>query len=253
MSNTSVIAALWQQGDAVTHGVAILLLLMSITTWGVIMIKALHIVTLKKQSKKITQFWLSTEHPHAWDLLGKYATSPWKQLTINSCEALSHYQEKAQQHDDESSDLSTWLTRILRNTLSTIAMQLSSGLSVLASIGSTAPFVGLLGTVWGIYHALLGLSSEGATSIDKVSGPIGEALIMTAFGLAVAIPAVLGYNIIIRINRLIMASLNGFAHDLHDYLMTGSLFRPNEAHAKLVMKKFQKQSSENSPVETVAR
>jgi biopolymer transport protein ExbB len=116
------------------------------------------------------------------------------------------------------------VTRSLRQTILRETARLESGLTALASIGSTAPFVGLFGTVWGIYHALLGISSGGISTLalDKVAGPVGEALIMTAAGLAVAIPAVLAYNALTRANRLIVAELDGFAHDLHVYLTTGA-------------------------------
>ena len=110
----------------------------------------------------------------------------------------------------------------LRNSIDESTARLQSGLAVLASVGSTAPFVGLFGTVWGIYHALMSISAAGQATIDKVAGPIGEALIMTALGLAVAIPAVLGYNALVRGNKAILNKLNRFAHDLHAYFLTGA-------------------------------
>jgi biopolymer transport protein ExbB len=119
-------------------------------------------------------------------------------------------------------DPSELLTRTLRQQINQASAQLESGLTMLASIGSTAPFVGLLGTVWGIYHALLNIAGTGQIAIDKIAGPVGEALIMTALGLAVAIPAVLAYNAFARANRLTLAELDGFAHDLHAYLTTGT-------------------------------
>ncbi|MBR4877852.1 MAG: MotA/TolQ/ExbB proton channel family protein, partial [Rhodocyclaceae bacterium] len=114
----------------------------------------------------------------------------------------------------------------LRQSLAAATARLESGLTLLASIGSTAPFIGLFGTVWGIYHALIQISASGAATIDKVAGPVGESLIMTAFGLFVAIPAVLAYNAFTRANRLELASLDAFAHDLHDYLTTGARLTP---------------------------
>ena len=114
----------------------------------------------------------------------------------------------------------------LRNSIDESTARLQSGLAVLASVGSTAPFVGLFGTVWGIYHALMAISAAGQATIDKVAGPIGEALIMTALGLAVAIPAVLGYNALVRGNKAMLNKLNRFAHDLHAYFVTGSRVRP---------------------------
>jgi biopolymer transport protein ExbB len=117
---------------------------------------------------------------------------------------------------------SEWLTRALRQRINEAAARLEAGLTFLASVGATAPFVGLFGTVWGIYHALIGIAATGAISIEKVAGPVGEALIMTAFGLAVAIPAVLAYNAFTRVNRLVLAQLDGFAHDLHSYFTVGA-------------------------------
>ena len=122
----------------------------------------------------------------------------------------------------DSFNVSDWVTRTLRNTLDEFTARLQSGLAILASVGSTAPFVGLFGTVWGIYHALLAIGDAGQASIDKVAGPIGESLIMTALGLAVAIPAVLGYNALVRGNKGVLHKLNRFAHDLHAYFVTGA-------------------------------
>jgi biopolymer transport protein ExbB len=114
------------------------------------------------------------------------------------------------------------ITRTLRQEINRVSSRLENGLTLLASVGSTAPFVGLFGTVWGIYHALIAVSSAGTVQIDKVAGPVGEALIMTALGLVVAIPAVLAYNAFTRVNRVTLAELDAFAHDLHAYLTTGS-------------------------------
>jgi len=126
----------------------------------------------------------------------------------------------------DSLDVSDWVTRCLRNAMDEFTATLQSGLAILASVGATAPFVGLFGTVWGIYHALLSIGLSGQSTIDKVAGPVGEALIMTALGLAVAIPAVLGYNALVRGNKYILSKLNSFAHDLHAYFVTGARVSP---------------------------
>jgi biopolymer transport protein ExbB len=128
-------------------------------------------------------------------------------------------------HLHDTLDISDWVTRALRNTLDDIKGRLQSGLAILASVGSTAPFVGLFGTVWGIYHALLAIGVAGQASIDKVAGPIGESLVMTALGLAVAIPAVLGYNALVRGNKSVLHKQSRFAHDLHAYFVTGARVR----------------------------
>ena len=142
---------------------------------------------------------------------------------------------KPQLHD--ALDLSEWVTRSLRNSIDDIAAKMQAGLAVLASVGSTAPFVGLFGTVWGIYHALLAIGLNGQASIDKVAGPVGESLIMTALGLAVAIPAVLGYNALVRGNKSVSGKLNRFAHDLHAYFVTGARVNAPGSTNILVMKK----------------
>jgi biopolymer transport protein ExbB len=126
-------------------------------------------------------------------------------------------------------DISDWITRSLKSAIDEAVARMQSGLAVLASVGSTAPFVGLFGTVWGIYHALINIGASGVPTIDKVAGPVGEALIMTAFGLAVAIPAVLGYNALSRGNKGVISKLNRFAHDLHAYFITGARVRPTSA------------------------
>jgi biopolymer transport protein ExbB len=134
---------------------------------------------------------------------------------------MGHHRHSDQQLHD-TLDLSDWMTGSLSNAIDDAKDKLSHGLALLASIGSTAPFVGLFGTVWGIYHALLAISDAGSAGLDKVAGPVGEALVMTAFGLAVAIPAVLGYNALVRGNAFIVGKLNRFAYDLHAYFVTGN-------------------------------
>ncbi len=136
-------------------------------------------------------------------------------------EAAAHHQQ-TQSHLHDRIDVSDWITRRLQDTMDDAIARMQSGLAVLASIGSTAPFVGLFGTVWGIYHALIVIGETGQTSIGHVAGPVGESLIMTAFGLFVAIPAVLGYNGLTRANKSIVTRLRRFAHGLHAYFVTGS-------------------------------
>nr|WP_290575874.1 MotA/TolQ/ExbB proton channel family protein [Ketobacter sp.] len=147
--------------------------------------------------------------------------NPFYQLAEDGQIALDHH--ATHQEDLHGKlPLADWLTTSLRGSIDESAERLQRGLSILASVGSTAPFIGLFGTVWGIYHALVGIGVSGQASIDKVAGPVGEALIMTAFGLAVAIPAVLGYNALQRQNKLILGRLNRFAHQLHAFFLTGS-------------------------------
>ncbi|MDB5848122.1 MAG: biopolymer transporter [Rhodoferax sp.] len=215
------IANVWTQGDIVTKGVAIILLVMSLASWMVIVIKALDVIRYKRHARAAADFWHSEDFATGLNKLGKDATNPFLQLATEGREATAHHRNtKAHLHD--SLDVSDWITRSLRNSIDASTARMQAGLAVLASVGSTAPFIGLFGTVWGIYHALLAIGLSGQSTIDKVAGPIGEALIMTALGLAVAIPAVLGYNALVRGNKSILMQLNSFAHDLHAFFVTGA-------------------------------
>ena len=142
-------------------------------------------------------------------------------LAISGANAAQLHNQHAARGIGAGVSASEFVTRALRNQIAESQARIESGLTFLASVGSTAPFIGLFGTVWGIYHALVGLSGATQVVLDKVAGPVGEALIMTAAGLFVAIPAVLAYNAFTRSNRLTLARLDGFAHDLHAYLVTG--------------------------------
>jgi len=211
----------WTQGDWVTKGVALLLLAMSLASWMVIIIKTLGILKYRKLAERADDFWHCEDLASGLDKLGEDDDNPFHQLALAGREATAHHLEtKVHLHD--TIDASDWITRTLRNSIDDSTARLQSGLAILASVGSTAPFVGLFGTVWGIYHALLGIGAAGQATIDKVAGPVGEALIMTALGLAVAIPAVLGYNALVRGNKGILSKLNRFAHDLHAYFITGA-------------------------------
>jgi biopolymer transport protein ExbB len=211
---------LWNQGDLVTRGVALLLLLMSLSTWVVIIVKAIDLRKYAVQSKSTESFWYAADFADGLAKLGRDPDNPFRALALEGREATAHHHAQPKLHD--SLDVSEWLSRSLRNSIDESTARLQSGLAVLASVGSTAPFVGLFGTVWGIYHALMSISAAGQATIDKVAGPIGEALIMTALGLAVAIPAVLGYNALVRGNKAILNKLNRFSHDLHAYFVTGA-------------------------------
>ncbi len=211
----------WTQGDWVTKTVALVLLTMSLASWMVIVIKALNIFKYKKLAARTEPFWHSQDLASGLAQLGGDDSNPFRLATLAGREAVAHHSNtKLQLHD--TLDMSDWVTRSLRNSIDDSTARLQSGLAVLASVGSTAPFVGLFGTVWGIYHALLGIGAAGTATIDKVAGPIGEALIMTALGLAVAIPAVLGYNALVRGNKSVITKLNRFSHDLHAYFVTGA-------------------------------
>ncbi|MCL2893265.1 MotA/TolQ/ExbB proton channel family protein [Brenneria tiliae] len=229
--NTLDIYHFWQQGDAVTHSVAIILLVMSLLSWTVMLLKALQLLALNKSVNYSRHaFWQASTLQESLQPFGRAGFNPFRDLVIEGHALLKH-PHKFSSTLGGHVDLSDWLVRGLSNTLDTNAGKLQSGLGTLASIGSTAPFIGLLGTVWGIFHALQTISSIGQPDLAQVAGPVGEALIMTAFGLFVAIPAVLGFNAINRRNRVVLHAMNRFAHDLHAYLLTGARVDTTSADA----------------------
>ncbi len=224
------LANLWSQGDIVIRTVALLLLAMSLASWMVIILKLLNLRSARQQASRTEAFWHAANWQQGLQALGNEPDNPFLQLATEGQQAAAHVRSApARQHQElhDTLDLSDWVTRCLRNAIDDATARLQAGLAVLASVGSTAPFVGLFGTVWGIYHALLSIGAAGQASIDKVAGPVGESLIMTALGLAVAIPAVLGYNALVRGNKGVSAKLNRFAHDLHAYFVTGSRVQPS--------------------------
>lgn len=228
MDSSFGLIALWTQGDGVTKSVALALLVMSLASWVVILIKTLDILKYKALARNTEAFWHSADFHTGMRELGAANDNPFVQLAHVGSEATAHHRRtQTQLHD--TLDISDWVSRSLRNAIDDSTARFQSGLAILASVGSTAPFVGLFGTVWGIYHALMGIGSSGEVTIDKVAGPIGEALIMTALGLAVAIPAVLGYNALVRGNKSVLTKLNRFAHDLHAYFVTGARVAPPSA------------------------
>jgi biopolymer transport protein ExbB len=236
MDNQFGLLNLWAQGDIVTRGVAVMLVGMSLASWIVILVKALDVIRYKRLARGSSDFWHSEDFATALNKLGKDDTNPFRALALEGREATAHHRNtKAHLHD--TLDVSDWVTRCLRNGIDEFTARLQTGLAVLASVGSTAPFIGLFGTVWGIYHALMSISTAGQATIDKVAGPIGEALIMTALGLAVAIPAVLGYNALVRGNKFVLTKLNSFAHDLHAYFVTGARVQSSEPATVLPLKK----------------
>jgi biopolymer transport protein ExbB len=204
---------LFAQGDAVSRGVALLLLAMSVASWVVILWKAWLLPrAVGGVARGVAAFW---QAPSLDDARQKVAAFDREFLVLPLIEAA---RAEAPGTLAAAGDRSQQLTRLLRDALHVALNKLQNGQVLLATVGSTAPFVGLLGTVWGIYHALTGIASAGQITIDKVSGPVGEALIMTAAGLAVAIPAVLAYNVFGRQIGRIEAELEGFARDLRELL-----------------------------------
>ena len=210
------------QGGAVSIIVAAGLLAMSIGSWTLMVIKAMQARRQRRSSAKfLARFWQASSIAAAMDVCSKKAENPFARLAMQGINAADHHNRHTTQRPGEARNYDEFIAQELRRTIGQEAMQLETGLTLLASVGSITPFVGLFGTVWGIYHALGSIAVGGQATVDKVAGPVGEALIMTAFGLAVAIPAVLAYNTLVRDNRLLMGELESFAHDLHTYLTTG--------------------------------
>lgn len=204
----------WAQGDAISHAVAGLLLLMSVTSWLLILSKSWSAWRSRRSAAALDAFWSAPSMPDA--LAGLRLADP-EALFVPLAEQGAARLNPAHASLGGAMTAAEHTTRVLRLAIHRATARLESGLTLLASIGATAPFVGLLGTVWGIYHALAAVSMAGVVQIDKVAGPVGESLIMTALGLTVAIPAVLAYNGLNRLNRLTLAELDAFAHDLQAY------------------------------------
>ncbi len=221
-TNPYSIESLWHQGDMVIKSVALILLIMSVLSWTIMLLRTWNLLSMRGMLRGAQDFWHAKSIGEGIHMLGSDKQSnPFRHLAEVGQAAVDHHD--AHQNDLHGKlPLADWLTSCLRSSIDESAERLQKGLSVLASVDSTAPFVGLFGTVWGIYHALVSIGISGQASIDKVAGPVGEALIMTAFGLAVAIPAVLGYNALTRQNKRILGNLNRFAHDLHAFFLTGA-------------------------------
>lgn len=208
-------AQFWQQGDAITRGVAALLLLMSISAWVLIFWKGWMLGRVRRDiARAVRAFWAAPSIEAGGRQLQAFDREGILQPLLAAAIA-----QPASGTLETTGHLESQLTRRLRDALHTVVRSLQFGQVLLASIGSTAPFIGLFGTVWGIYHALLTISSAGSITIERVSGPVGEALVMTAAGLAVAIPAVLAYNVFNKRVGACEAELEGFAHDLREIMV----------------------------------
>ena len=221
------------QGGFVSIAVAVILLVMSVASWYFMLVKTVQVLKIKSAFKQyMAEFWAAPNLHTAINTIK--IDSPAHQLATNAFDAAHHHQTHAAKNLAESCSYDEFVARSMRRSLSQTTSQLDAGLSVLASVGSVSPFVGLFGTVWGIYHALASISASGQATLDKVAGPVGEALIMTAIGLAVAIPAVLAYNAFVKQNRVITSMLDTFAQDLHTLLTTGAPLLVKNQKAKQV-------------------
>src|SRR5882762_10009280 len=215
VENPYGIEALWRQGDFVARGTLIILMIMSVGSWYIGIIKVLEQARMLKDGKEADEkFWHAHSVKEGVATLGE--DSAFRFVAEKSSLAAEHHGTM----QTKQLDLNTWVGMALQRAIDVIGNRLQSGLAFLATVGSTAPFVGLFGTVWGIYHALTAIGIAGQASIDKVAGPVGEALIMTALGLAVAVPAVLGYNWLVRRNRVAMEFIRHFGGGV-DMLLLG--------------------------------
>ena len=210
--------------DIISAGVLFFLVIMSIGSWWYTIVNLIkNLVVRSRADRVIRTFW---ETPNAQDAIRfmeeQKSNEPFSKIALDCAQAAAHHQRHEGSRLVEALNRSEFIDRALRQAVTRESANLENGLTWLATVGATAPFVGLLGTVWGIYHALLNIGESGSSSIDAVAGPVGEALIMTAIGLGVAIPAVLAYNYFVRVNRGTYAKFDTFAHDLHDFFATGS-------------------------------
>jgi biopolymer transport protein ExbB len=216
VENPYGLGAVWAQGDFVSKGTLVILAIMSMGSWYIGIVKVLEQSRMLKEAKIArNQFWTSgtiTEGARTLD-----EDSAFRYMADEGIKAAAHHDGQL----TDTIDLSTWVGMSIQRATDDISERMQGGLAFLATVGSTAPFVGLFGTVWGIYHALTAIGISGQASIDKVAGPVGESLIMTAIGLAVAVPAVLGYNWLVRRNKAAMSQVRQFSSQLHMVLIGG--------------------------------
>jgi biopolymer transport protein ExbB len=215
VNNPYGLEAMWRDGDFVTKGTFFIMVIMSMASWYIMFTKLFEQSKLMRSAKAAAEsFWNAGSIKKGADTLDE--GSAFRFIAESGLKASEHHEGML-----ESIDKHTWIGMSVQRAVDNIQSRLQDGLAVLATVGSTAPFVGLFGTVWGIYHALTAIGISGQASIDKVAGPVGEALIMTAIGLAVAVPAVMGYNWLIRRNKMAMERVRSFSADLHNVLLAG--------------------------------
>jgi biopolymer transport protein ExbB len=216
VDNPYGLKALWTQGDVVAHSTLIIMAIMSMGSWYVIFTKLFEQHSMMKSAKTSGEaFWKAGTVKAGVGALEE--GSAFRFIAEQGIKASEHHEGTMV----EAIDKHTWISMSVDRALGSVQNRLSDGMAILATVGSTAPFVGLFGTVWGIYNALVKIGISGQASIDKVAGPVGESLIMTAIGLAVAVPAVMGYNWLLRRNKAVMDQTKAFAGDLHNVLLAG--------------------------------
>ena len=217
VDNPYGLEALWGQGDWVARSTLIIMVIMSLASWYIIFTKLFEqSKLLKAADAAVKNFWTAGSVKNGVDKLEN--GSAFRFIAEQGLKASDHHEGGAMQ---EAIDRHTWIGMGIQRAVESVQNRMQDGLAVLATVGSTAPFVGLFGTVWGILNALTAIGISGQASIDKVAGPVGESLLMTAIGLAVAVPAVMGYNWILRRNKSVMERVRTFSGDLHNVLLAG--------------------------------
>ncbi|AZV95504.1 flagellar motor protein MotA [Bordetella sp. J329] len=211
------------QSDVVGKALFIILLVMSLISWYLIVVKAISNYRTRKRARSfLDKFWNASSLEQVEnEIITHGANDPFSHLTSHAVYAQKHHAKYGATKLEESGSNGDFVSRTMRKVIDEETAKLENGLTVLASVGSTAPFVGLFGTVWGVYHALVGIGMSDGMTINRIAGPVGEALIMTGLGLAVAIPAVLAFNAFVRSNRVLLSRLDAFAYDLFAFLSTG--------------------------------
>jgi biopolymer transport protein ExbB len=216
VDNPYGLKALWNQGDFVAKGTLIIMVIMSMASWYVIFTKLMEQRQMLKSGRDGAEaFWKASSVKAGLGTLEE--GTAFRFIADQSIKASDHHEGTMVEQIDKH----TWISMAVERAVGSVQNRMQSGMAILATVGSTAPFVGLFGTVWGIYNALVKIGISGQASIDKVAGPVGESLIMTAIGLAVAVPAVMGYNWLLRRNKAVMDQTKAFAGDLHNVLLAG--------------------------------
>ncbi|HUG58809.1 MAG TPA: MotA/TolQ/ExbB proton channel family protein [Candidimonas sp.] len=225
------------QSDIVGKTLFGFLIVMSVTSWYLIFVKSFSNIRIGVRSKKfLNEFWAASSLEQVENEIATHgANEPFAHLAIHAIHARNHHAKYGALKLEEKGSTGAFVTRTIRKVIDEETARLENGLTILASVGSTAPFVGLFGTVWGVYHALVGIGLADGVTVNRIAGPVGEALIMTGLGLAVAIPAVLAYNGFVRSNRVYLARLDAFAHDLFTFLSTGQQVSESSNKARRVV------------------
>lgn len=220
-----------QHLDVAGWVVFLTLVIMSLLSWFYIVNNFFRNTAVRSRADKVVRgFWSSDTTQEAIQYMETQPRNePFSKIALECAEAAAYHQKHDGSRMAEALNRSEFIDRALRQAVTRESSRLEGGLTLLATVGSSAPFIGLLGTVWGIYRALIAIGATGKASIDAIAGPIGEALIMTALGLFVAIPALLAYNGFVRQNRVTLSKFDEFAHDLHDYFATGARVGSNKA------------------------